>query len=73
LDDDEKLRTQFNYLKSKGEVWEMEEDEELQRIQLLREIEDNNSGLNKNDWKDIVGKELNIFTKKEYNFSKDLK
>lgn len=73
LDNEEHLRSQFNYQKEKGEVWEMEEDEDAARIQILKELEEKPEGYDLDDWNEIIRKELGIFTPDTYSFTRDLK
>lgn len=69
LNDEERLRAEFNELKQKSEVWELDEDEEQARLQLFRELQENNNGYDLDKWKEIVAKELGVFKQGEYNFT----
>jgi len=74
LDNEDKLRAEFNYNKEHGEAWELEEDEDQARIQILNELGNNTQGIDVEEWKDIIAKELGVFGQGErYSFNKDLK
>lgn len=73
MEDTERLRAEHTYSKEKGESWELDEDEDKARIQLVKELEENIQGYSIKEWEDVIAKELGIFKEDDYNFAKDLK
>jgi len=72
---DEILMKELERFKESGEVWEVEDDDEdMFRMTLMKELEDSNSKFNEADFRDVFDKEINVFKKgDEYHYVTDLK
>lgn len=76
VNDDEVLKEEYDKIKSRNEVWDIdEEDEDAWRIALVEELETERVGpFKKEDFDAVLDKELAIFNKGEkYDYVKDLK
>jgi hypothetical protein len=74
LQNEEKLRAEFERLTSNDEVWEVaEEDEDAMRASLLDEFA-RNSDFNIEEFEDILARELSVFkTGEKYDYVTDMK
>ena len=72
---DDQLREKYEHLKSKSEVWEIDEEEEDSfRMALQEELATSSAGLNIEDFNKVLEEEFNVFQKGEkYDYVKDLK
>ena len=74
LDNEDRMRQEYEYYKQQGEALEIDEDEEAVRIATLRDMEHPDAAVDVAHFENVVRKELGIFEdNEEYSFNKDLK
>jgi len=68
------LRAEYEKLKSHDEVWETDmEDEVAFKLELLRQLQNNETEFKQEDFEEVLTRELSVFAKGEkYNYTKDL-
>jgi hypothetical protein len=74
LSDEAALRAEYEKLKSHDEVWETDEEDEVAfKLELLRQLQNNETEFRQDDFEDVLTRELSVFAKGEkYNYTKDL-
>ena len=75
LDNEEVLKEEYERLKSKADVWDVdEEDEDAWRMALVEELESQTAPFKIEDFEAVLDKELAVFQKGDkYSYVKDLK
>ena len=74
LGNEEAMRAEYALLKSKDEVWELDdEDADAVRLGLLDELESGASPFDKSSFENILNKELSVFQDTKYDYVRDLK
>ena len=74
LGNDEALRAEHADLKSKDEVWEIDdEDAEAVRLGLMDELQNGATPFDVKDFENVLNKELNVFKEEKYDYVRDLK
>jgi hypothetical protein len=74
LNNEEAMRAEYALLKSKDEVWELDdEDADAVRLGLLDELESGASPFDKSSFENILNKELSVFQDTKYDYVRDLK
>jgi hypothetical protein len=74
LANEESIKTEYAYLKSKDEVWEIDdEDEEAVRLGLMDELERGQTPFDINYFENVINKELAVFPDGKYDYVRDLK
>lgn len=75
LENDELMKSEYERLKGKMDVWDVdEEDEDAWRLAILEELESEKSPFKLEDFQNVLDKELAVFKKGEkYDYVKDIK
>lgn len=71
LENEAKLRREFENIKENNNVWEV--DEENLKVEILKNLEEQNTGFDVEHFRQVVHDELSVFANKKYNFAEDLK
>lgn len=74
LGNDDAIKAEYAVLKSKDEVWEIDdEDEEAVRLGLMDELESGATPFDVSSFDAVLSKELGIFEDGKYDYVRDLK
>ena len=74
LTNEDALKAEYEDLKSKDEVWEIDdEDENAVRLGLMDELQAGTTPFNVKEFENVLNKELNVFKEEKYDFVRDLK